>query len=179
MVKRMRARVIGVNSAGAAGYVLALGVWVLLASVIVMLTLGGAASPEPATLGETPAETTSFSELATGVSYVVAAIMTVVSITVLVLLPYWVGKIGSGFLYWIVKRLKIAPTNQHILMAKGIAIALPLVGLWIVTVVAGELPIALAMTYIAAVAMATAALLLFLLQLMLGRLLRVPSDTVW
>ena len=167
------------NSAGAAGYILALGVWVLLASVIIMLTIGGTASTKPVTPEEIPAETALFSGLVTGVSYGVAAVMTVVSIVVFVLLPYWVGKVGSGALHWIAKRLKIAPTNQHILMAKGVATALPLVGFWVVLVVAGELPLALAMTYIAAVAMATAALLLFLLQLALARLLRVPSDKVW
>lgn len=177
-MKKLQPRIIGVNILGALGYILVLLAWVLLATVVVPLVF-----EESAIVPVQPPEVSTaqpmFSQLATGVSYVITAIMVVVTFGLLVVFHYLIGKWSSVALRWMLKVLRIVPTKRHLFLAKAIVTVLPLIGFFIVTLILAVPTIVISTLYITSVIAAVLALGCFLLQLIIARALKLPERLVW
>jgi hypothetical protein len=176
-MKKLSPRVIAVNSIGTLGYMSSLLVWVLLATIVLALFLNGLAvvPTQPGEIISTQPESNS---LATGVAYVVTGIMIVVTIAVLVFLPYFIGKLSSASLRWLLKVLHVIPTKQRLFLAKSIVTTVPLIGFFIINLLISP-SMTFSIIYIVTVVAAAFALGCFLLQLIIARALHVPERSVW
>jgi hypothetical protein len=176
-MKKLSPRVIGVNIIGTIGYMSSLLAWVLLATIALALFLNGLTvlPAQPSEIVSTQPESNS---LVTGMAYVVTGVMIVVTIAVLVLLPYFIGKLSSVSLRWLLKVLHITPTKRRLFLAKSIVTTVPLIGFFVVNLLIGPSMI-FSIIYIVTVVAAAFALGCFLLQLIIARALHVPERSVW
>jgi len=162
---------------GTIGYMTSLLAWILLATVVLALFLNGLAivPTQPSDVAPTQQAPNS---LATGAAYVVAGIMIVATIVVLVLLPYFIGKLSSANLRWILKILHVTPTKRRLFLAKSIAATVPLIGFFAINLLIDP-SMTFSIIYIIAVVAAALSLGCFLLQLIIARALRMPERSVW
>jgi len=176
-MKKLSPRVIGVNIVGTIGYMSSLLAWVLLATIGLALFLNGmtVVPMQPSEITSTQPEANG---LATGAAYVVTGVMIVVTIAVLVLLPYFIGKLSSVSLRWLLKILRIPPTKRRLFLAKSIVTTLPLVGFFVINLLISP-SMTFSIIYIVTVVAAAFALGCFLLQLIIARALHVPERSVW
>jgi len=176
-MKKLTLRTFGVNVLGTIGYMSSLLSWILLMTVLLALFLNGPAVV-PVESSETVAPGSALGGLATGAAYVVTAIMIIVTVAVLVLLPYFIGKLSSTSLRWLLGLLRMTPTKRHMFLAKSIVATIPLIGFFVVTLFIDP-SMTFSIIYMVSVAAAGLALVCFLLQLIIARTLHVPERSVW
>jgi len=170
-------RVIGVNIVGTIGYMSSLLAWILLATVMLALFLNGMTVVPVQPSDVTPVQPV-FNGLTTGVAYIVTGIMIIVTIAVLVLLPYFIGKLSSVSLKWLLGILRVSPTKRGLFLAKSIVTTVPLVGFFVINLLISP-SMTFSIIYIVTVVAAAFALGCFLLQLIIARALHVPERSVW
>lgn len=180
-MKKLTKKLLAVNTFGTLGYMLTLLSWLLFLGVIVLLWGQNAmigVSPQPIEYNEGtgPAEPSS---LLTGVGFSVTAIIIVISMIVVVVLPYFIGKIGSKGTRRLMKLLKITESKRHLFFTKCSLATLPLLGFFIIATVFSPADITIPAVHVATIVSSLLAMGCFLIQLVLSRRLHSSYDTLW
>jgi hypothetical protein len=179
--KRFQPRIVGVNVLGTIGYMFLLTAWVLLMAVIVALLMQRSIIVLPEVIIDTPPQPASMpiSGLTVGFASVVTAIVVLVSMVILVVFPYLVGRWSSRVLRRLSILARISPTKRHMFLIKGLVASIPLLGFLIIALVARDVTLTFAIIYSATVAASVIAILFFFVQLLIARALRLVVETIW
>ncbi len=170
-----------INTVGSVGYMLLAATWAFFAAIVVALIFDASSKLNPEISMRSVALSTPHeaSITITVLSYVLAAAILVVTIAILVTLPYLIGKWGSRLVRWLMRLLHIDITLTQLFLVKGLLATLPLSALIIINVIFLPESVTFATMYIATVAVAVTAIGLFLVQLLLARRLGVSPDKTW
>lgn len=177
-MKKSKLRVVGVNTLGAVGYMLVVTVWALTLAVLLAVLMGQSASTPPPTAEITQANESAFTGVSTAAAYAITAIMLIITLGVFVSLPFFIGKWSSSGLRRLLAFLHIPPARRTLFFAKSIVAVIPLIGFFVVSMQITA-TMAFAALYVAVVACTVFALLLFVVQLITARALRIPERLVW
>ena len=180
MKKLSRADTI-MNACGAIGYMLLLTTWALFAAILLALVFGASYQPGATEVTQTvsPSSASESSAVLVAASYILTVVLVLVSIGIVMTLPYFVGKWGSRILRWLMRMTRIDITRRQLFFVKSILASLPLLGLLIVNFTLMPEEITLAAMYVATVSIGAVSITIFLLQLLLARRLNVPVEEVW
>lgn len=178
-MKKLVTKVGLINSVGTVGYLIGVLGWLLLASIVVMLLVASniIVTPQDTTV-ITDTSTQPATPLVVG-SYLLTGIMVIVTIGVLVTLPYLIGKWSSRLMRRILKIVRIAESRNSLFLTKCIAVSLPMIGflgiqLWLDpgTIVFGALH---AFTVVTAIL----AIVCFVIQLLFARRFKLSGSSIW
>ncbi len=180
-MNKLPKRIAMVNTIGAVGYMLLLAVWAFFAAIIIALVFDASSRLNP----EVPVQSISLpaptepSMAVTVVGYVLAVAVLILTIAILVTLPYFIGKWGARFVRRLMAITHIDVTLTQVFLVKGLLATLPLSALIVINLVMMPDSITFAAMYVATVALAAFAIGLFLVQLLLARRLRIAVDKTW
>lgn len=181
-MRKISKRVLVTNAFGTIGYGLTIFSWLLFIGVLFLLLWQDSSFYTPVNQvvsGSQEASDPTMSTLAAGVGYAIAAVMAVISLGIIVVLPYFVGKLSSKGLKMAMKHLKVEASKRHLFLMKCCVAALPLLGFFVVSLLYGEVDLTIALVHIATVATGVLAMVLFLVQLLLARHLKVSFAQLW
>lgn len=180
-MKSISRQVIIVNIFGASGYMLLCAAWAFFIAIAVALLIDPSIQALPTDITQNPTNqnTDNSSPALIVAGYVIAALMAAVSVVVIVTLPYLIGKWGSKILRSLMKVLRIPYSQRQLFLTKSVLAVVPLIGLLIINGVFAPETITFAAVYVATVVVATLAIIVFFLQLLLARSLGVSADKTW
>jgi len=169
-----------VNILGAAGYVLLLASWVFFVTVTLVLALDPTMNSYPTgSVYSPPVSPSAPSPLTVVAGYLIAAVMAVLTIVILVALPYLVGKWGSRVLRRLMLIFNIPISRRQMFLMKSIIATLPLVGFMVINFMLVPQSFTFAAMYITTVALSVLSIGLFLVQLFVARRLKIPVERIW
>lgn len=182
-MRKISKRVLVTNAFGTFGYGLVIFSWLLFIGVLFLLLWQDSSFYTPVNEVVPGSEVTpgsgNMAGLATGIGYMVAAIMALISLGIIIVLPYFVGKISSKWLKLAMKHLKVEPSKRHLFLMKCCVAAMPLLGFFVVSLLYGEITMTVALVHIATIITGVLAMVLFLVQLLLARRFKVSFTQLW
>lgn len=182
-MRKISRRVLVTNAFGTIGYGLTIFSWLLFIGVLFLLLWQDSSFYTPVNQivpsSQEGSGDPSMSALATGIGYVVAAVMAVISLGIIIALPYFVGKVSSRGLKLAMKHLKVEPSKWHLFLMKCCVAVVPLLGFFVVSLLYAEVDLTIALTHIATVAIGVLAMVMFLVQLLLARHFKVSFTQLW
>ncbi len=180
-MNKLLGRIAMVNTVGAVGYMLLLAVWAFFAAIVTALVFDASSKLNP----EVPLQSVSLptphepSMIITAVGYVLAVAVLILTIAILVTLPYLIGKWGARLVRRLMAITHIDITLTQIFLVKGLLATIPLAVLIVINLVLTPESITFATMYVATVALAALSIGLFLVQLLLAQRLRIAVDETW
>jgi hypothetical protein len=179
-MKNIQKQVAVVNILGTVGYMLLVTVWAFFAAILLALLFDASAGMGQPEVTQPPeSETSGTGPVMVAASYVITGLVILVSVGIVVTLPYFIGKWGSRLLRGLMKLCRIDVTRRQLFFVKGIVVTAPLVGLLLVNLVIMPENVTFAAMYVATVILAAVSLALFFVQLLLARRFNIPVDKVW
>lgn len=181
-MKKLLTPIIAVNALGAIGYVLLVAVWTFLIAIIFAFYVDSVITGQPMTIDHspTPAHTSTGASIALVVAgYAVTALVILVSIGVMVLLPYVIGKWGSRLLRRGMLLIGVKGSGQSLYLSKACIVTTPLLVLLVMNFFFVPGDMAYPLVYMFMVLTAVIALVAFGLQHFLAKRLRVALQKVW
>ena len=180
-MKKIFRAVTTVNVFGAIGYMLLVASWAFFLAIIIALLLDPSVRTLPTDIVQSQATPTPKGpSLAVIVaSYAITALAVMVSLFVLVTLPYFVGKWCARMIRRLMTMLKIAITTGQLFLMKSMLATLPLIGLMIINFTLVPESVTFAAMYVATVGLSALSIGSFLVQLLIARRLKIPTDQVW
>lgn len=171
-----------VNIFGAIGYVLLIVTWAFFVAIVIALIFDSSIRTNPTDIiqnsgSSLPAAKSSPVLVAAG--YAITGLVIIVSIGVLVMAPYYIGKWGSRLLRRLMLALKVDITKRQLFLVKCMLATLPLVGFMSIHFMLAPDTMAFAAMYLATVALSVLSISLFSIQLFVARHLKVSIDQTW
>ncbi len=178
----MRRKIVVANVFGAIGYMLLVAAWAFSLAVILAILFETTGVGQPSMPLEPTKETVtagSPSPVVMVASYAITGLVVLVSLGILVTLPYFVGKWGARIVKGFMKLTRIDMTRKQLLLVKGCLAALPLLVLMVLQLALTPEGIVFAAMFGATVAASLLAIVAFLMQALLARRQKLSIDEVW
>lgn len=124
-----------INVVGGAGYLIALFGYIIFASLLTMavipeLSTSQLVSPSQSGYGGPPMANDP-SLFSTAIAYIIAILGLIITLCILVILPYWIGKAGSRLVMRLQKLLRVKPSLLSAYIAKTGLSLLPFIAVTI------------------------------------------------
>ena len=180
-MKKIFRAITTVNVFGAIGYMLLVASWAFFVAIVIALLLDPSVRTLPTDTMQSQAVPAS-GEPAPAVivaSYAITVLVIIVSVFVLVTLPYFVGKWCARMIRRLLSILKVPITKGQLFLTKSILATLPLIGLMIINLTMAPESITFAAMYVSTVFLSAMSIAAFLIQLMITRRLKIPTDQMW
>lgn len=168
-----------VNTIGTLGYLILMLGWLLLAVVIMILLVASSVIVIPP---DTSQVIVSSAPAATPIvigSYILTAIMVIVTIGVIVTLPYFIGKWSSRQLRRFMQAIRLVETRRTLFLTKCVVAVVPLFGFLLIQLFLDPGTMTFGTLHIATIVTAVLAIACFGFQLVLARRLRLSSSAMW
>lgn len=180
-MKKLFSAITTVNTFGAIGYMLLIAAWAFFAAVGVALLVDPSIRSLPSEVVQqstvhTPTEPSPAVIVA---SYALTGLVIVVSVFIIITLPYFIGKWGSRMVRCLMGVLKMSITRDRLFLVKSVLATLPLVGLMIIHFTLHPESITFGAMYVATVGVSVLSIGSFLLQQLVARRLKTPAGHIW
>jgi hypothetical protein len=181
MKKRVRKALLLVNTFGAVGYLAMALAWLLFACVVLFLFMQSSVVTVPISSSAQEVVSSGGGDSLTLriVAYAITVIMAAVTLFILFLLPYLIGKWGSRMMRHIMKWCRVEATRRNLFLTKGLVLIVPLIGFIILNFIYVPADMTIPTAHISTVFLALLSLACFLLQLVSARSLHIDIKHMW
>lgn len=156
--------------------------WTFFAAIMIALMFDPSVRMIPTDIIQGSSVTTSGGTPSVAVvvaGYVITAVIILISIGVVITLPYFIGKWCSRLLRRVMLAMKVSITKRQLFLTKCIFATLPLLGFMLVHFLLTPNSMTFAAMYMATVALSAGSIVAFLVQLLLARRLKIPAGKTW
>jgi hypothetical protein len=182
MKTRVRKAIVLVNTFGAVGYLLLLLCVVFFVAALAWLFLQSSAIPLSGEEIVTPGAydgPSQISPVGMSIAYIAAGIVAFLSLLLVILFPYFIGKWCAKIVRHLMKSLRIPLTRRNAFLTKGMLAMIPLVGFIGLNIVYEAPDITIPTLHIAAIVTSLLSIGCFLLQVYISRSLNVSVRDSW
>ena len=179
-MRRIEKRVVAINVLGALGYTAQLLAWTFFVSIVLMILIDSSLIQVPLNeLDAMPVGEKGSPGTLSAVAYVVTGLVALVSVVIVICLPFLIGLWGSKFTRLLLRVTKLPIGHRELLVCKLIVLLLASLGMYIAGFV---LPSEYSDVYAVLIGGAIAAVvtvLLFTLQHYCAKRLKITAEKTW
>lgn len=169
---------------GAFGYLTLVTAFVLLFAVAVAILIhSGVIKPADATSSVNQHTNSAAANHPSAVvaifGYVIAVVMSILSLAVVVTLPYFVGKVGAKVMRSFMKLFRVAVSRRSLLLTQIIVVTLPTLSFSIIQLVVHPNSVTFSVMHLLTAFLAIVSIGSFIVQVALARRFRLPVTAMW
>lgn len=182
MKKRIRKALFLVNTFGAVGYFLMALAWTFFASAVLLLLMQSSVISGPTDVGlqDGAAQATGGGTMFIYIiAYGVTIIMGVLTLAIVLLLPYLIGKWGARAMRRLLGLCRIALSRQNLFLAKGLMNMVPLIGFIVLNLLYEPIDMTIPSVHVATIFLSLLSLGMFVAQLLAARSLAIAVKDMW
>lgn len=171
-----------VNALGALGYFTMILAWTLFVAVLLLIFTQSSVISLPSDMpltSTTSSAVTNDAVFLRIIAYLITAIMAVLTLGMLLLLPYFLGKWGAKVMRRLLVWSRVVETRRHLFFTKCLVIITPLVGFIVINLFYKSMDITIPAVHAAVIFLSLVSLGCFLLQLGSARSLNVNVRDMW